>query len=307
MLYANAAKSQQRCIQRLQTRGIKILKVPVMKDPMKTTWPVPAFYPNERNWVPSEKSERSLIVKNIQYHFKNSDIKEAFSPCGAIEKIIRPREFKTGKLRRYCVVRFENKESVDEAMKMDRPVIDDFELMRKPSAGEAMKIPPVNRRLGPRPPFCKVIYVSKLNQKKVTSDELIDFFEEHVGSVKNAVVLRQVYTGKSRGDGFVEFVNSKSVMKALELGGHELFGRGLEIGYAKKFPHHLLAELKIKDDADVHPGVQSDYYVGTRHHMGTGDWQGIEPFWKTEGSTQFRKRQAGHWFYKGKRHMRYLG
>jgi len=306
--YAVRAVPWKQNVWRLQQRNIKILKVPVMKDPVKSTWPVPAFYPNERNWIPSEKSEKSLIVKNVQYHFKNSDIEEAFSPCGAIEKIVRPRHSETGKLRRYCIVRFVNKESVQEAMRMERPMIDDFELLRKPSKGEAMKIPKVKRKLpGCRPPYCKTIYVTSLHQKKVDSEELFDFFEQNIGGVKNAVVLRQEYTGKSRCEGFVEFVNSRAVMNAVELNGKELHGKGLEIDFAQSFPYHSLGELKIRDDADVDPGIASDYYVGTRHHMGTGDWQGIEPFWKTDGQTQFRKRQSGHWFYKGKRHMRYLG
>eukprot|EP00493_Phyllostaurus_siculus_P006566 UN06633 len=78
---------------------------------------------------------------------------------------------------------------------MANPVIDDMILQRKRSEGFALRIPKVLRSTpGPRPPYCRTIFVAKLNRNnpRVNDDELFDYFEEKIGGVVNAIVIKQL-------------------------------------------------------------------------------------------------------------------
>jgi RNA recognition motif-containing protein len=80
-----------------------------------------------------------------QYFVQSSDERRSFYQDQTFffffRKIVRPRDLATGKLRRFCYVRFEDSKSVDTALEMLNPMIDDVELKRKASQGYALKIP----------------------------------------------------------------------------------------------------------------------------------------------------------------------
>ena len=67
----------------------------------------------------------------------------------------------------------------------------------------------------------------------VTSDELRELFGQH-GEIEDAVVLQDKHTGRSRGFGFVTFVNADDAAKALEaLNDFEFKGRPLVVNEAR--------------------------------------------------------------------------
>jgi len=248
--------------------GMPMVKFNSMPDPVKKSWPTPAFHPNNRIWVPNEVSERTLIVRGVWYHVTSEEVEHAFAPCGAVDRVIRPRDLATGRLRKFCYLRFQDKGSVDEALRMQNPVIDDMLLQRKRSEGFALQIPKVLRHTpGPRPRYCRSIFVAKLNREnpQVSDDELFDYFEEKVGGVVNAIVIKQLYTGKSRGFGYVEFNNTKRVEEALQLSGDSWHNRNLWVDYSSGFPHHLSKKpFRVLTHEDIEPTIGEDYYVGTR-------------------------------------------
>lgn len=66
-----------------------------------------------------------------------------------------------------------------------------------------------------------------------TDDTLRDFFAQ-VGQVASANVLRDKFTGKSRGFGFVEMASEEDARKAIEeLNGKELDGRAIAVNEAR--------------------------------------------------------------------------
>lgn len=76
------------------------------------------------------------------------------------------------------------------------------------------------------------IYVGNLSYE-VTSNDLQDVFAEY-GKVVSAKVVSDMYTGKSKGFGFVEFESKKSGQTAIdELNGTELKGRALTVNEAR--------------------------------------------------------------------------
>jgi cold-inducible RNA-binding protein len=67
----------------------------------------------------------------------------------------------------------------------------------------------------------------------VKTEGLRELFEQY-GEVEDAVVITERHTGRSKGIGFVTFVNDEDADKALEaLNGHELDGREINVDVAR--------------------------------------------------------------------------
>lgn len=67
-----------------------------------------------------------------------------------------------------------------------------------------------------------------------TSDDSLKAFFEQIGEVASARVITDRETGRSRGFGFVEFVNEADNQKAIDqLNGKELDGREITVGLAR--------------------------------------------------------------------------
>ena len=77
------------------------------------------------------------------------------------------------------------------------------------------------------------IYVGSLSFD-VNEDELRQAFEEY-GQVESIKIIKDRYTGESRGFGFVEMPANKEAVSAIEgLNGKELKGRILKVNEARQ-------------------------------------------------------------------------
>ena len=78
----------------------------------------------------------------------------------------------------------------------------------------------------------KKLYVGNLDYG-VTSDQLRDHFAP-AGTIEDAVVIMDKYSGRSKGFGFVEFATAEEAQKAIEMfNGKELGGRELRVNEAR--------------------------------------------------------------------------
>lgn len=76
------------------------------------------------------------------------------------------------------------------------------------------------------------VYVGNL-PFSVGSDKLKDMFEEF-GEVEEAVVISDKYTRRSKGFGFVTYVNDEDAQKAIAaMDGKEFEGRALKVNEAR--------------------------------------------------------------------------
>ena len=76
------------------------------------------------------------------------------------------------------------------------------------------------------------LYVGNL-APDVTDDELRQAFEEH-GEVSSAAVLKDRYTGESRGFGFVEMQSKSEAIEAIkQVDGKEIKGKRLIVNEAR--------------------------------------------------------------------------
>ena len=76
------------------------------------------------------------------------------------------------------------------------------------------------------------LYVGNLSYS-VTGEQLKELCSQY-GEIKEAVVIQDNYSGRSKGFGFVEFNNAEDAKKAIEaLNGTEHEGRALKVNEAK--------------------------------------------------------------------------
>ncbi len=78
----------------------------------------------------------------------------------------------------------------------------------------------------------KKIYVGNLPYT-INSDQLGTLFAEH-GQVADAVVITDKMSGRSKGFGFVEFMDEESAKKAIDaMNGKDIEGRKLVVNVAR--------------------------------------------------------------------------
>jgi RNA recognition motif-containing protein len=75
------------------------------------------------------------------------------------------------------------------------------------------------------------LYVGNLNFE-VTEDDLHRLFAKF-GDVKTVTIIKDLYTQKSKGFGFVEMSTSQEAEKALEQNGQEFMGRAMTVSEAR--------------------------------------------------------------------------
>lgn len=81
--------------------------------------------------------------------------------------------------------------------------------------------------------FFMNIYVGNLNYA-LTEDNLREVFQEY-GEVASVKIIKDKYSGRSKGFGFVEMVNDDDAKKVIdELEGAELQGRNLRVNQARE-------------------------------------------------------------------------
>ncbi|MBI2484475.1 RNA-binding protein [Candidatus Uhrbacteria bacterium] len=82
--------------------------------------------------------------------------------------------------------------------------------------------------------MAKKLYVGGLPYS-TTEDELKDAFSQ-AGTVSTATIIKDKFSGRSKGFGFVEFENDEEAEKAIEMwNGKELSGRTLTVNEARPF------------------------------------------------------------------------
>ena len=80
----------------------------------------------------------------------------------------------------------------------------------------------------------KKLYVGNLDYS-VTEDDIKGFFEEKGIAPKEVTIIKDKYTGRSKGFGFVEVGSEEEIQKAVEiLNDQELNGRKLKVSKARK-------------------------------------------------------------------------
>ncbi len=94
----------------------------------------------------------------------------------------------------------------------------------------------------------------------INNDSLKELFSS-CGDISDAIVITDRDTGRSKGFGFITFMNEDSVQKALEMAGKEVEGRTLVVNIAKPRENRNNSSFRSKGNSR-----NSNYHRGRRNY-----------------------------------------
>ncbi|KWU44777.1 splicing factor, CC1-like protein [Rhodotorula sp. JG-1b] len=173
------------------------------------------------------------------------------------------------------------------------------------------------RRLSEEQREMRSVFVSQL-AARVTDRELGIFFEKLAGKVRDARVIVDRITRRSKGVGYVEFVDLETVQKALTLSGTKLLGIPIQVQYTEAEKNRQARDgtssgsgsggLMTGGWADAYPLAANSLYVGSLNFALTSDdlREVFQPFGELETVELHRDpvtgKSKGYCFVKFKRH-----
>ena len=90
------------------------------------------------------------------------------------------------------------------------------------------------------------IYIGNIDYE-VTEEQLRETIKEKAIEAQDVTIIRDKYSGRSKGFGFAEFENDEHVQKAIgSLDGHELKSRNLKVNKARKRESRLEKRREFK-------------------------------------------------------------
>jgi len=191
---------------------------------------------SQQSFQASEESEREVYVSNVPFDADEEDFRRVFGDCGEIEEITIPTIYTSGRPKGFAFVRFADQKGRDEALTLNQTNMLNRTIGVRINKGRAIKTSSrdYNRTrhdgLSEKPERCTTIFVGNLPWD-TTEDDLQEQFED-CGKITSARIVKQTYTGRSRGFGYVEFQDEASVDTAVQQ-ARTLGGRELRIDYAE--------------------------------------------------------------------------
>ena len=218
-------------------RALEELNYTVIKGrPCRIMW-------SQRDPALRKTGQGNVFIKNLDTAIDNKALHDTFAAFGNILSCkVAQDEF--GNAKGYGFVHYETGEAATQAIKHvngmllnEKKVFVGHHIPRKDreSKFEEMKANFTN------------IYVKNIDPE-ATDDEFRDLFEKY-GPISSASIAKDPETSKSRGFGFVNFVNHEDASKAVdELNDKDFKGQVLYVGRAQK-KHEREEELRKQHEA----------------------------------------------------------
>jgi len=175
---------------------------------------------NKPTYTQSEESQREVYVSNVAWKATQEDIEKHFSGCGEIELITIPKLYASGRPKGFAFVRFATTKGREAALELNDSELLDRKMGVRENKGRANNTQTRQRKeprtgLSEKQDGCLTIYVGNLPWS--TDEEELEKLFADCGKITNARIVRQSWTKKSRGFGYVEFEDTKSVDAAVKL------------------------------------------------------------------------------------------
>jgi len=178
-----------------------------------------------QSYVSDDETAREIYISNASFSSTKESFTQFFSDIknGDVESITIPTQYQSGKPKGFAFVRFTSVEARDQALLKNGEELDGRALGIRENKGRAERAPRPDyggrreqRRseLSEKPQQCTTIFVGNLPWA-TDEDELKGLFED-CGEVVNARIVRQSWTQRSRGFGYVEFAQEASVDTAVQ-------------------------------------------------------------------------------------------
>jgi len=180
----------------------------------------------------SDAGEGSRVyIGNLSFNVGKEDVADFFKEVGTVTDVYFLSK-DDGSFRGSGFVSFEESDAGNKALEYY-----DRELLGRPIKVELAKARGEKREnnrqeKGPseKPDNCTVVFVGNLSFNS-TEQDVYDYFSE-CGTIKEVRLPTEKETGRPMGYAFVEFEESESTDKAMELNGGDLGGRNIRIDYS---------------------------------------------------------------------------
>jgi RNA recognition motif-containing protein len=191
--------------------------------------------PGAQSYTANEETEREIYVSNASFDTTKDGFIQFFKDCGEVEEVTIPTLYSTGKPKGFAFVRFATVDARNKALDKNGVQLDGRALGIRENKGRAQRATrSMNERratgLSSKPPGCTTIYVGNLPWSTEEKD-LQEMFED-CGEIKSKRIVRQSWTKRSRGFGYVEFEEEASVDTAVQK-QLTVDGRDLRLDYAE--------------------------------------------------------------------------
>jgi len=188
-----------------------------------------------RKFQQDDESMREVYVSNVPWSATEDDFRRVFEHCGEIVDITIPTIYNSGKPKGFAFVRFATNEGREKAVELDGTTMISRQIGVRPNKGRPVGVKPRERKaprsgLSEKPEGCTTIFVGNL-PFEATKEDLEQLFG-NCGEIRNARIVKQSWTQKSRGFGYVEFEEEASVDTAVQL-QLEVDGRILRLDYTE--------------------------------------------------------------------------
>jgi len=194
-----------------------------------------------QSYKADDETSREIYVSNASFSSTKDSFMEFFSKVsgGEVESITIPTQYQSGKPKGFAFVRFTTVEARDSALKLNGEELDGRPLGIRENKGRAERAPRNNNfeqrrvrtpELSDKPQNCTTIFVGNLPWS--TDETQLKKLFEPCGEVVTARIVRQSWTQRSRGFGYVEFAHEASVDTAVQK-QLTVDGRELRLDYAE--------------------------------------------------------------------------
>jgi len=174
-----------------------------------------------QSYVSDGETSREIYISNASFSSTKESFTTFFKDVGEVESITIPTQYQSGKPKGFAFVRFTTVAARDAALKKNGEELDGRALGIRENKGRAERQQNNYRdrqqrrqELSDKPQGCTTIFVGNLPW---TTDEAeLKKLFENCGEVVNARIVRQSWTSRSRGFGYVEFAQEASVDTAVQ-------------------------------------------------------------------------------------------
>lgn len=168
-----------------------------------------------------DETGREVYVSNVSFDATADNFYHHFGQCGEIEDVTIPTLYTSGRPKGFAFVRFATVEGRNNALQLDGSTMVNRNIGVRANRGRVQRERRERRErssgLSEKPPGCNTIFVGNLPWS--TDDAKLEalFKNRGCGNVVSARVVRQSWTDRSRGFGYVEFETEAHIDTAVQM------------------------------------------------------------------------------------------
>lgn len=216
-----------------------------------------------------------IFVGGLSFDVDNHRLKESFMPFGSLKKALIIRDQHSGLSKGYGFVTFSSRPAFEAAMR--HPIFingrkaDCHQVLTKGALKEQEQRDMANK-----------IFVGGISQH-TTAEDLSKFFAKF-GHIREARILYDGKSGKSRGFGFVLFRDEASADQVLQAADYVLKGKTIDV---KKFSREKAAEFEMQE---AHPSLKVSSCKSHREDAGRSDAKPSKCIQQSAGNELAKKK-----------------